>query len=204
LKRGSKKLVWIGSFLVLILLGVTGFYGVFWKYITRGGAFDPTLTGRTVTWQEAWKLFEESPLLGLGFHADRIYLSYLEYGQHTHNALLHALIQTGVLGTLPLLAALVIAWILVLRIYRGRAFSGQYSLPLEVPCVLAFVTASSITESTFALYNVYWLMIAPCFAYLQVAHQQRAVELRHAVREHSRLPFVRPGFALPKATPRGG
>ena len=167
----------------LALLGLTGFYSALWNYITRGASFDPTLSGRTLTWQVAWNLFQHSPLVGLGFQADRVYLYYLAEAQHAHNVIIQALIQTGLFGTVPLVAALIIAWILVLRLYRGESPREMHHLPLEIPVVLDFVTVSSITESTFALYSAYWLMLAPCFAYLQVvAHGQRGARQSRSFR----------------------
>ncbi len=192
IKPGSKIIRWAGALFGLVLLGLNGSYGAFWAYIMKGQPLDPTLTGRTITWQEAWKLFLDSPLLGFGFQADRIFPYSLAETAHAHNALVQALIQTGLLGTVPLVAALVIAWILVLRLYRGQTLPGVPRLPLEIPALLAFVTVSSITESTFALYSVYWLMLAPCFAYLQLAmRQRRRVELRNAVERPPRLSFPR-------------
>jgi O-antigen ligase len=202
MKPGSKILRWTGALFGLVMLGLTGFYGAFWEYLTRGQSFDPTLTGRTTTWQEAWNLFLDSPLVGFGFQADRIFPYSLGEAQHAHNAIFQALIQAGLLGTVPFVAALVIAWILVLRLYRGQAVREAPCLPLEIPALLAFVTVSSITESTFALYSTYWLMLAPCFAYLQVVTRpQAAVKLSKAPRV-SRTLFRRPGLALPKIVPR--
>jgi len=169
LQRRSKIAFLAATCVALLLLGFTGFYQAFWEYLTFGRPFDPTLTGRTVVWQAGWALFLESPLVGLGFHADRIFLE----GAHMHNAFLHALVQTGLLGTIPFVAAFVAIWILILRLYRARAAQGIAALPVEIPALMVFFTIASITESTFAFFGVVWLLGAPCVAYLQVLMRQR-------------------------------
>jgi O-antigen ligase len=121
MKPGPRMKRWTVAMLGLALLGLTGFYSALWNYLTRGASFDPTLSGRTRTWEEAWNLFQHSPLVGLGFQADRVYLYYLAEAQHAHNVIIQALIQTGLFGTVPLVAALIIAWILALRLYRGES-----------------------------------------------------------------------------------
>lgn len=176
LQSKSKVLLLGGISVVLLLLGFTGFFGSFWAYLTRGAmAFDVTLSGRvTGAWQEGWRLFWESPLLGFGFHADRIFLD-----QHMHNALLHALVQTGLFGTLPLVAALVGAWILILRLWRARPLQSSLPLPVEIPAVMAFFTVSSVTESTFAFFGVAWLVCAPLFAYVYMMNRNTNMKRRN-------------------------
>ncbi len=178
-----------------LLLAVTGSFQAFWSYFNRGVPFDPTLTGRTITWQEGWALSMESPWLGFGFHADRIFLA----GQHMHNALLHALVQTGLLGTVPYLAAIVGAWILVIRLHLARKLPGLRPLPIEIPAVLAFFTIASITESTFALFGTPWLLCAPLLAYIQaLAWQHRTLEA-----EVRLAPAASSDFALHDRRPKG-
>jgi O-antigen ligase len=85
-----------------------------------------TLSGRTIgVWHEGWGLFLESPLLGFGFHADRIFLE----GQHMHNSLLHALVQTGLIGTVLFILAFIWAWIILFRLLKKPRFRNQKNLP---------------------------------------------------------------------------
>jgi len=49
-------------------------------------------------------MFPESPFLSYGFHADRFLLN-----THAHNSFVHALLQTGAIGTIPFLLALLLA-----------------------------------------------------------------------------------------------
>ncbi len=204
-QRRSKLVMLAGIVSALILMGLTGFFSAFWGYFTKGQAFDPTLSGRTAVWGEGWALFMQSPLMGFGFLADRLLLDKLAPGHATdvHNALLHALIQAGLVGTVPLVVAFLLAWKLSLRCCRNRRLPGQLSLPIEVPALLAYVTVASITESTFTLYSVPWLILAPCLAYSQlVARRQRAVEVPHPFRQPAGLPFRQTGFPARKTAPR--
>ncbi len=209
LRRSSRLIFLIGGSFAAILLALTGSYQAIWAYLMRGQSFDPTLTGRTVTWEQGWPLFLDSPLLGLGFHADRIFLE----GQHMSNAVLHALIQSGLLGTIPFVAALAGAWVLLYRLYWAPLQQGLSSWPLEIVGVIVFFSVESITESTIAFFGSALLLVAPCFAYLQAAMRQRqAAELRNALERPPRLSFPRqpkdtaaataPG-ALQHATGRG-
>ena len=172
LHRGFRRLAFLWIPLGGLLLAATGSYHAFWSYITRGSAFDPTLTGRTETWGAGWTLFKESPWLGWGFNADRIFLA----GQHMHNALFHALVQTGLFGTIPFVVGVLIAWIILVRLYLAPELPGTPPLPIEIPAVLAFVTIASITESTVAFFGSVWLIVAPLLAYTQaMAWQRRTV-----------------------------
>ena len=124
-----------------------------------------TFTGRTSVWDESFELFKDSPLLGYGFHADRIILE-----AHVHNSLLHSLLQTGVLGTIPFLAALAFGWILFIMIFREREglTSNQRHLLIQAGAVLAFLTVRTFPESTGAFFGVDWLLLAPILLYLNL------------------------------------
>ena len=169
LHRGARALSFVWVPLAGLLLAVTGSYGAFWSYGTRGSAFDPTLTGRTATWELGWALFKESPWLGWGFQADRIYLA----GQHMHNALFQSLVQTGLLGTFAFVTGLLVAWIVLVRLYLAPKLPGIPPLPIEIPAILAFVTIASISESTIAFFGSVWLLVAPLLAYTQALDWQR-------------------------------
>ncbi len=198
--RGSRIMLWAGGISVGVLLAFTGFYSALWAFGTRGGSFDPTLSGRTAVWEQGWDLFKHSPLLGFGFYGDRLQLN----GMDVHNPLLQSLIYAGVLGAIPLAAAFVVAWIQALQLYKGKAARNRRPLPLEVPCLLAFVTVASITEPTFSLYSVPWLMIAPCFAYLQLMHQQRAVESRLTHQAAVTAALRQPALGFRRTSSTGG
>ena len=151
---------------VAILLGFRGFYSKFYVYFTRGGRLDPTLTGRTRGWEKGWHFFLDSPWVGLGFQADRHYV-----GVHMHNAFLHALLQSGLLGGGAIFIALAIVWYYIIQYFYKHQPADRSLIPPEIPAIFLFVTLSSLTESTFAYYSAAWLLSAPIVAYVMALHQ---------------------------------
>jgi O-antigen ligase len=166
-KRTANILIGIGA---AIILGVRGFYSAFFLYITRTGHIDTTMSGRTATWEEGWRILWNSPWAGLGFQADRYFL-----GTHMHNAYLHVLFQSGFIGGGAILIALLITWYYVIKYFYFRQPADKTLIPPEIPAVLMFVTISSLTESTFAYFSAAWLLSAPIVPYVMALrrHQQR-------------------------------
>jgi O-antigen ligase len=135
------------------------------------------LTGRETTWQKGLAKIGESPLLGWGFHADRILINE----EHMHNSYLHAAIQAGVPGALFFIAAVAVLWVFlgrsgVLRRIRTAAEPDQTCLMQSV-LILGFLTARSVFESTAAFYGVDLLLFVPAVAYIyQWAYENPATE----------------------------
>lgn len=126
-----------------------------------------TLSGRTTgIWPQALKLFLKSPLIGWGFQADRIFLE----GQHAHNAILHALIQTGIIGTIPFLIAFIWSWLILFKLLKNPSIEKPFLI--EIAGVLAFFMIRGITESTGAFFGADWLILAPLLAYIQNLNQK--------------------------------
>ena len=127
-----------------------------------------TFTGRTSVWNESIDLVKESPLLGHGFHADRIILE-----AHVHNSVIHSLLQTGVIGAIPFLASVVFGWSLFIQIIRKiiELPVSQRHLVIQAGAVLAFLTVRSFPESTVAFFGVDWLILAPILLYLDLVHR---------------------------------
>ena len=124
-----------------------------------------TLSGRTVVWEAGWNRFKESPIIGYGFHADRLLL-----GTHMHNAVLHASIQTGLLGTIPFIVALLFGWILLFKGLRNRVQLpvAHQLLLIQTGGILAFLSMRALPESTGAFFGPDWLILGPVLLYLQV------------------------------------
>jgi O-antigen ligase len=121
-------------------------------------------SGRTQVWKKGLGLTMDSPILGYGFQADRYLLN-----THAHNSVVQSLLQTGILGTVPFIAGLLLAWILLLRAYLNRfMFSkDQKSLFIQVGGMVAFLAVRSVAESTGAFFGVDWLLLGPILLYLQ-------------------------------------
>lgn len=166
--RKSRRTILIGvGSLAVALLGVLGFFQKLWEFGTRGKGFNPTLTGRTIQWTEGLAATKQSLWIGLGFQADRYYL----HGIQLENAVFHALIQAGILGTIAFVSAFVLAWFLLVKLYTSPL---ARQLPDEIPAILAFFTVMSVTEST-AFYGANWLLVAPVLAYIQVLAWQQGI-----------------------------
>ena len=96
-----------------------------------------------------------------------------------HNSVMHALLQTGLLGTVPFVLAMILAWVLFLRIVLklGGRFASEKHMVIQTGGVLAFFTMRSFPESTGAFFGVDWLILALLLFYLQtVSHGRRPVE----------------------------
>ena len=158
------------ALLALPLVWLTGFDHAFMLYLTRGRGIDLTLTGRTVTWANGWQALQQSPWAGLGFWADRYFL----HGQNMQNTFLDALIQSGFLGVIPFVIAIVWVWLGVLRFYSTKPAGEVSSLPGELLGVMTFFTVYSITEITYSFYSVGWMAMAPLFAHVQLRVYQNA------------------------------
>ena len=126
-----------------------------------------SLTGRAEVWAAGWKLFIESPLLGYGFHADRLILR-----THMHNAFMHALVQTGLIGTILFIGALVFGWGLLFKGLQNRAYlpAVHKHLLIQTTGVMTFLSVRAIFESTGAFFGVDWLVLGPLLLYLKMVN----------------------------------
>ena len=123
-----------------------------------------------LVWVDGLRLLKESPLIGYGFNADRLLLN-----THMHNSLMQALVQTGLLGTLLFISAMLMGWVLLLKSLRnlGRLPSEQKHLVIQAGGILAFLTVRSFPESTGAFFGVDWLILAPILLYLYTVNFPR-------------------------------
>ena len=123
-----------------------------------------SLSGRTSgVWTDAWHLFIKSPLFGFGFQADRYFLN----GQHAHNSLIHALLQAGILGTIPFLLAFIVIFLMLVRIFTYHGIKqDERNFLIMLSAILVFFAVRSITESV-AFFSADWLFVAPIIAYIQ-------------------------------------
>ena len=128
-------------------------------------------TGRTTVWRESLNLVKDSPAFGYGFHADRLLL-----GTHMHNSVLHALLQTGVIGTIPFIMAVLFGWFLAIKAVRrlDNLLIAHKHLVIQSTGVLTFLTIRAITESSGAFFGIDWLLLGLVLFYLQVVDHSRS------------------------------
>ena len=132
-----------------------------------------TGTGRTQIWAAGWEFIKRSPVLGYGFHADRLVL-----GAHIHNAVMHALIQTGLIGAIPFIGAMLFAWLLLLKALRNlnRHVAGHKLLVIQTAGILTFLSVRAIPESTGAFFGIDWLLLSPLLLYLHMVNSADAAK----------------------------
>lgn len=191
------------------MLALRGFYSAFFRYFTRSGRIDSTvitLSGRTETWVEGWRLLWKSPWVGFGFQADRYFLQ-----THMHNAFLHVLVQSGFLGGGAILIGLAIVWYYLIKYFFFRQPPDKSLIPPEIPAIFLFVSISSLAESTFAYFSAAWLLSAPIVAYVMALHRHmRRIAVKSAQERILRLRLARHrGFSaspveVPPSAPGGG
>ena len=180
--RWRVPMIMIGL-LALPLVFLTGVGNAFALYLTRERGFDPTLTGRTVTWLEGWQALQQSPWAGLGFWGDRLFI----HGSNMQSTLFDALVQAGFVGIVPFVIALVWVWVGIVRFYSTKPAGEASSLPGELLAVMTFLTVYSITEITCSFYSVGWIAMAPLIANVQLRVVQNSRK-----RQSKRIPQVAP------------
>ena len=137
------------------------------------------LSGRSAVWKEGIKLFWQSPILGYGFHADRLKLN-----AHMHNSLLHAMVQTGLLGTIPFVTALILGWIALIKVFivRHTLPPVHRHLVAQAGALLMFLSLRTIPESTGAFFGVDSLLLIPILLYLYIVSVNYWVNTRFKFR----------------------
>lgn len=108
----------------LIILLVA--FMIFWRFLVpisvvervdmlynQNGQLEESAESRLILWEEAWRMFTESPLLGQGFNTFRSG----EY-RDTHNYYMKMLAELGILGLLVFLWLLYISFIMGLKLYQ--------------------------------------------------------------------------------------
>jgi len=135
-----------------------------------------TLTGRTTgVWNDSINLFFSSPVLGYGFQSDRIFLN----GQHAHNSIIHALIQTGLLGSIPFVLAFALTIISLFYLFKNSLLDKKEKIFLiEISAVFVFILIRSITES-FTYYSADFLFLAPIIAYIELLREEKNFSNKH-------------------------
>lgn len=158
------------GWLVLAIPGIFYYLYNAWFVWRFKGSFGTAfvLTGREVTWRRVLEISLRSPLVGHGFHADRLMIG----GEHVHMAYLHSLIQSGVLGALLFAAAMAGMWWILVKgrvLQRLASVEGEANFLLtESVALVGFMTVRSFFESTAAFYGVDLLFLMPAMAYIQV------------------------------------
>lgn len=120
-----------------------------------------TLSGRDELWKAARQLFEAHPGQGYGYGGTRlVLLAAVPWAGDAHNALIQSVVDVGVVGTLPLLAAMALGLAAALA-RPGHAVPGrrQY-VQATALAYLVFVLLNASTDIAFAEPGFIFLLVA--------------------------------------------
>lgn len=135
-------------------------------YLKRGGSDENlySMTGRTWYYSLGWTAFLDAPLIGRGQWADRL----LGIG-HIHNSYLQALLNAGIVGSLPYFLSWLAGWSLFFRLWRRHEALPFYHRVSLVECgaVMMFFTLRSIPETTTASYAPDILIMGAVYTYME-------------------------------------
>lgn len=157
---------------VILVLGFTQFANVAETYLIRGQNVEllENMSGRTVGWAAAWKLFLESPVIGYGFAAAaRVRILGITGASSLHGSVFDVLVGVGLLGLIPW--ALAILWT-GMRLFRMASFSHPWfrsaigrSIHAEMLGVYTLVIVRSSTGSTLAMHEHTFMQLLAVTAY---------------------------------------
>jgi O-antigen ligase len=145
LKRKIKIIV-IKIAIVLVIIAAIGdvALNLISSYGLRGKTLESiqitTLSGRTQGWEEGWKQFKNSPVLGYGFASGARYDVLEKIGRESqgamHNAFLDVLVNNGIIGFIPWIIAYV--WALIILFKRSLNNLEDNTAPLFVSILILF------------------------------------------------------------------
>jgi len=144
---------WFSYFMIVFILlsGVllsTEAVDIFGSFATQGLGKDATLTGRTVLWDEAFDLIENSPFLGHGYRSfwlgtsPETYRMLAKMGQtdghgfHFHEQYLETSVDTGAIGLLILIATF---FTFISRIWRNVIHNPSSFNAFSMSLVIIYV-----------------------------------------------------------------
>jgi O-antigen ligase len=131
------------------VFALAGVNSKIYDYLLRGQSENEiaSLTGRMGWWSFAWDQFQKHPFTGLGAYAAGRFAILGKLGLDMgslHSDYIETMVGTGLLGLIPLLAALIGTWWLLVRFVRDRSLTSlERQLAYESIGVLGVVTLHS-------------------------------------------------------------
>ncbi len=154
------------------------------KYLKRGESTEEfeTMTGRTRAYTAGIAAFEEAPIFGSGQWTDRLHI-----GEHVHNSLIQALLNSGIFGTIPYLGSWITGWTLFYRLNsKGVQLKPDDRVHLmECGTVMMFFSVRAMPETTTASFSVDLLVMVAIYVYLETLMLKSAAK---------KLPKVTPQY----------
>jgi len=131
------------------VMALAGLNSKIYDYLLRGQTENEitSLTGRMNWWGYAWQQFQHHPFTGLGAYAAGRFAILGKLGLDMgslHSDYIETMVGTGLWGLVPLLAALIGTWWLLVRFVRDRSLTSlERQLAYESIGVLGVVTLHS-------------------------------------------------------------
>jgi exopolysaccharide production protein ExoQ len=151
-------------------------------FVFRGQSAEQisSLSGRIGLWEGVWRLFLERPWFGYGYQGSRaLLLALVPWAGHAHNAFAQAVLDLGLVGTLPVVIGLVSCFSpRFLSRQDGRGQLVGWRVMVLVLALFLFVVSSS--AETFVEPSYEALMFSLC------------VLARERIRREARVPKIVP------------
>jgi O-antigen ligase len=163
-----------------------GFASIFMSFMLRGQTEEQFLglSGRIHYWQEVWKVFVESPLLGHGFYTQRVILDV----SSVDNTYLQILVGLGLIG-LAIVCLVIVKIVYQLLKYRPRRHdtSQDKLLWLELVTLFIIVFMRSLTGPTFQDFNINLVLLMLLIIALSTIVRLRITNQKHIDSADERL-----------------
>jgi O-antigen ligase len=156
---------------------------------------DPDWQYRLIAWEEAWRRFEKSPLIGEGFGVPFVF-ELADADVRPHNTFLTVLYKMGVIGFLPLLGLIVsFLWFGFRAVRRNLKNSRVAFLQIMLLAQVAFClygAANLLLESPF-LGSLFWTAMGLGLRMVQLLDVERLLGTYGRAGQNSNVPHPK-GF----------
>ena len=179
LSFGPKKLQKIllalaaAAILCAVLASRPDGFADFWMHVTRGEGAEgfSTMSGRDVIFENGFARWLEAPLFGYGPQADRLFSEV----SNAQNALLYALLCSGLVGAAGFVLAMLAAWgKLILANLRHAGLAPRDREMLMIASgILVFSTLRSVPENQAAVFSIDLFLQYPAMIYLALLASRR-------------------------------
>ena len=158
----------VASFLIIGALLVGGAFPHLESYFKRGQTQEQfiSMSGRIHLWAEGWERVKEAPVLGYGMASTRFKTVISKFSAgHMHNAFLEVLINTGFMGFIFWLVALIfVASRIILYLPRGSN-SHDKTLAIDMVALMVYSLIRMWTGQTFVQHNYSFFLFICLIAY---------------------------------------
>ncbi len=173
----------------LLLTSLTGVGTFVQEYLHRGQSTQmvESLSGRIVWWEFGWDQFLKQPWIGLGAYTARFEvlakLGEMETSS-IHNTYLEALLNVGIFGLIPVIAAMVGIWYQITRtLRRYRCESPEHQLALEAVGMLSVLTVRSFFTTGIIWHpSLFFLLILGYAEFLRRRRKYMVSEFHQSMR----------------------